>query len=58
MTIEEIRKNAPINATHYDSQDYWKFEDEIWYIWLDSCKQWRRIFKYQKFHDSLPIKPL
>lgn len=58
MTIEEIRKNAPEGATHYDDQDYWKTTDGNWYIWLDSRKQWRRIFRYQKFHDEFPIKPL
>ena len=58
MTIEEIRKNAPEGATHYDEQDYWKSKDGDFYIWLDSVKKWRRIFRFKMFHDHLPIKPL
>lgn len=58
MTLEEIRKNAPIDATHYDSQDYWKFDGELWYIWLESCKTWKRIVNYEPFHALLEIKPL
>lgn len=58
MTIEEIRKNAPEGATHYDEQDYWKLDDSNWYIWLSSCNNWRRIIGFQKFHDSLAIKLL
>ena len=58
MTIEEIRKGAPDGATHYDEQDYWKLKDSNWYIWLESCKKWRRIFRYQKFHDVLEVKPI
>ena len=55
MTKEEAKK---MGATHHDEQDYWKYKDGAWYIWLDSCKKWRRIFRYQKFHNLLPIKPL
>lgn len=58
MTLEEIKRNKPDGSTHYDDQDYWKNKDGAWYIWLESCKKWRRIFRYQKFHDVIPIKPL
>ena len=58
MNLEEIRKNAPIGATHHDSQDYWKFKDELWYIWLESCKTWMRIVRYESFHVLFEIKPL
>jgi hypothetical protein len=58
MTIEEIRKNAPDGATHYDDQDYWKKNDFGWFIWIATVSQWKQIYKYPKFHDSIPIKPL
>lgn len=58
MTEQEIKDNAPCGATHYDDQDFWKLQNGEWFIWLDSCGRWRRIYAYQKFHDSLPIKPL
>ena len=58
ITLDEIRSKAPEGATHYDEQDYWKNKDGAWYIWLESCSKWRRIFRFQKFHDQFPIKPL
>ena len=41
-----------------EAVEEWKKEGDSWYIWLESCEQWRRIFEYQKFHDVFPIKPL
>ncbi|MEG0197803.1 MAG: hypothetical protein RR676_11475 [Acinetobacter sp.] len=58
MTIEEIRKNAPDGATHYDGMDYWREFQEKWFIWIPTAKQWRKIFNYKKFHEQFPIKPL
>lgn len=58
IALDEVRKQAPEGATHYDKMDYWKKEGDSWHIWLESCEQWRRIFEYQKFHDVFPIKPL
>lgn len=53
-----IKENAPKGATHYDEQDYWKLKDGAWYIWIESSSKWHRVFRYQKFHDQFPIKPL
>ena len=58
MTPQQIKDNAPSGATHYDEQDYWKYKDNAWYIWLESCSKWRRIFGYQRFHAQLPVNPL
>ena len=59
MDIEQIRKNAPSGATHYDeSGDYWREFQEKWFIWIPTASQWRKIFRYKKFHKQSPIKPL
>lgn len=58
ITSKTTETQIPNGATHHDEQDYWKNKDGAWYIWLESCGKWRRIFRFQKFHDQLPIKPL
>ena len=52
MTIEEIRKNAPEGATHYEIcwkekpyTLYWKFNAEGMFLWEHFYKKWVR-FKF------------
>ena len=49
MTIEEIRKNAPDGATHYEICGnknkyalYWMFNDEGMFMWQQLKVEWTR----------------
>lgn len=62
MTIEEIRKNAPFGATHYQTipiLNYLKV-DEFWvYTWFSHLERpnWVKFLPVCKF-DSTNTKPL
>lgn len=57
MTIDEIRKNAPVGATHYAT------DDEDWYTYL-RAESWGYVCPYSGLKISeydlhaLHIKPL
>ena len=55
MTIEEIRKNAPDGATHYNerTETYYK-QDDVLYYW---CDEWRPSW-YAGAQFMIYIKPL
>lgn len=57
MTIEEIRKNAPDGATHYDTTDldYLKLCNKEWYWWCDS--KWYQAMISDCYYNA-NIKPL
>lgn len=49
----------PLGATHWDGLDYWmRVADDEWYIWMDSCQQWKAVLSYQMFHDEFGIQKL
>ena len=53
MTIDEIRKNAPVGATHYDkSGDYWKVISNHESYFTEDGIKWIRY----SFHCDVDIK--
>lgn len=58
MTLEEIRKNAPEGATHYDDPlgfiMYYKYENESVLVFLNFSKEWAT----SKHLDLQKLKPL
>lgn len=61
MNIEEIKRNAPDGATHYECSfmvdyiiDYWKL-DSCWYWWHDN--KWKE-YPFGNANASYDLKPL
>lgn len=57
MNIDEIKRNAPDGATHYDIDDgevfYWKISGNGFLFWNDWFKKW-----YSEDHSNLTLQPL
>ena len=61
MTIEEIRKNAPSDATHYDIYgDLWMIDgDKAWFSFKGKGKWNRYAFTdIQEYINNGTVKPL
>ena len=64
MNIDEIRKNAPIGATHYEICGkidkyalYWKFNDNGMFMWEHHRDKWTK-FKFMSRDYINKTKPL
>lgn len=57
MNIDEIKKNAPSGATHYDSNelDYLKLDNGKWFWWCD--EKWNKAIIGDCYYKA-NIKPL
>lgn len=59
MTIEEIRKNAPTDATHYWCDDgdidamYYKMINNVLMLWLDDI--WSESLSFDSLFDVKPL---
>lgn len=60
MTIEEIRKNAPTDATHYFQNSfglvYFRKSHTTWWAWIEGEKYWSQ--QKIKIEWRLKFKPL
>lgn len=64
MTIDEIRKNAPDGATHYEIcvkenpyALYWKFNNDGMFMWQELLSKWTR-FRFMSKSYINTTKPL
>lgn len=57
MTIEEIRKNAPLNADFYmidnGEIEYIRCHSGHWFLWLDGCWSKVNLLVMQQHRDKL-----
>lgn len=60
MTIEEIRKNAPQGATHYNfnKENYFKKIDDEWHVYWIHKKYWVQVSEWVVNEIIDQIKPL
>ena len=57
-TMQKIVDGAPDGATHFDGIDYWKNENNCWFIWFESNHAWVQIIEYKAFLDTFDVRPL